>query len=1105
METPGLRKERKVVTVLFADLVGFTSRAEELDPEDVEAILRPYHERLRAELERHGGTVEKFIGDAVMALFGAPIAHEDDPERAIRAALAIRDWIAEEGELELRIAVNTGEALVNLGARPEAGEGMASGDVVNTTARLQSAAPVNGILAGEATYRATSHVINYREGAPVDAKGKAEPVPVWEAVEARSRFGVDVPHEATTALVGRQRELAVLRDALERARQEPSSQLVTLVGVPGMGKSRLVYELFQLIEADAELINWRQGRSLPYGEGVSFWALAEMVKAQAGILETDGVNEAEAKLAGMVAQLIPEARDQEWILRHVRALAGAAGSDASVPREESFAAWRHFFEALAELRPLVLVFEDLHWADDGLLEFVDHLVEWASGVPILVVGTARPELLERRPGWGGGKPNATTLSLAPLSDDDTTRLIGALLGRAVLAAEKQTVLLARSGGNPLYAEQYVRMLAERADDEELPLPESIQGIIAARLDALAPAEKTLLQDAAVIGKVFWPAATAALGGAVEPSALDESLHALERKQFVRRERRSSVRNETEYSFLHVLVRDVAYGQIPRSKRVHKHGAAAEWIERLAGDRVIDHAELVAYHYVQGLELARLLRDVDEVEKLEPRARRFLELAGDRVYALDVERAESHYRRALELTPPGDRARGRLLARLGDVAQYTGRLSETEQLLGRAIEEFREHGDSLGAGEAMVTLVLALWRLGRTEQSRRQVLAEAIEILEREAPGAQLARAYARAATDSLLGGRPAECIEWSRKALALADQLGLTAAKCRPLLFLGSARFELGDLSGLDDMREALRLGLEAGLGWETGTAYSNLGECVWVVDGPAAGLELKREALEFSERRGLLYFAKYIRAEMLWLLFDLGHWDEVLAYADEALAWDREHGGSQVSIVVLPMKARVLLSRGAAAVAAPLELEYLPRAREIGDYQVLVPALGAAAATRYATGDRTGALELIEELAETTRSGLGIWAAYELAAAARICAAIGAGATARRLFPPETAVATARVRHSVASAGAVLSEQEGDLEQATRLYADAAKGWHEYGCPSERAYALLGEGRCLVALGRAGEADVKLREASDVAGTLEARPLVAEAEALLAEVAASS
>src|SRR2546427_7056036 len=296
------RRERKVVTVLFADLVGFTARAEQLDPEDVEAILRPYHERLRGEVERFGGTVEKFIGDAVMALFGAPVAHEDDPERAVRAALAIRDWAREDDAVQVRIAVNTGEALINLGARPEAGEGMAAGDVVNTTARLQSAAPVNGVIVGETTYRATQPVIDYRDADSVKAKGKAEPLRVWEAIEPRSR--VETETVSTLApLIGREHELDQLVDALTRARREHSPQLVTLVGVPGIGKSRVVSELFAVVDADPEIIFWRHGRSLPYGDGVTFWAVAEMVKAQAGILETDTAEEAGSKLRSTLDEL----------------------------------------------------------------------------------------------------------------------------------------------------------------------------------------------------------------------------------------------------------------------------------------------------------------------------------------------------------------------------------------------------------------------------------------------------------------------------------------------------------------------------------------------------------------------------------------------------------------------------------------------------------------------------------------------------------------------------------------------------------------------------------------------------------------------------------
>ena len=326
------RRERKVVTVLFADLVGFTARAEELDPEDVEAILRPYHERLRSELELFGGTVEKFIGDAVMALFGAPVAHEDDPERAVRAALAIRDWIAEEKELEARIAVNTGEALVDLGAHPESGEGMAAGDVVNTTARLQAAAPVNGVLVGETTYRATSQVIDYRPAEAVEAKGKAQAIRVWEAVQARSRLGVDVAHAHAVRLVGRERELAVLRDALGRALEDPSAQLVTIVGVPGIGKSRLVHELLQLVSARSDLVVWRQGRSLPYGEGVSLWSLAEMVKAQAGILDGDSSDEAAEKLVRAVDEVVSD--ESAWVLRHLRPLVGLAVKEEGAPVQQ---------------------------------------------------------------------------------------------------------------------------------------------------------------------------------------------------------------------------------------------------------------------------------------------------------------------------------------------------------------------------------------------------------------------------------------------------------------------------------------------------------------------------------------------------------------------------------------------------------------------------------------------------------------------------------------------------------------------------------------------------------------------------------------------------
>jgi class 3 adenylate cyclase len=639
------REERKIVSVLFADLVGFTTRSESLDPEDVRALLIPYWEHLRNELERHGGTVEKFIGDAVMALFGAPVAHEDDPERAVRAALAIRDWVRMSGEdLQVRIAVNTGEVLVFLGARPAQGEGMAAGDVVNTASRLQTAAPVNGVIVGEATFHATRDTIDYRAAEPVLAKGKTKPVPVWEALGARSRATVETPSGAP--LVGRTQELALLVGALERTRSEARPQLVTIVGVPGIGKSRLVTELFAAADVQLDWITWRRGRSLPYGEGVSLWALGEIAKAETGVLESDSTADAEAKLAASLERLLEDETERSWLSDHLRPLLGLTSVAARAQdRSETFAAWRRFLEAIALVRATVLVFEDMHWADDDLVDFVDELAEWVLDVPMLVVCTTRPELLERRPGWGGGKPNALTVSLGPLSDAETARVVAATLDRTPLSAELHEALLERAAGNPLYAEQYARAIAEGSCGL-VDLPDTVHGLIAARLDLLPEAEKALLQDAAVLGRSFWPEAIAAIAEA-DLEAIDVLLRALGRKEFVRRERRSSVAGETEYAFAHALVRDVAYQQIPRVLRAEKHVRAAAWIEALSPDRTGDRADLLAHHYRAAIEL-RAAAGLDTADLVE-RAQAASYNAGARAVALTANRsAVRHYTAALDL-------------------------------------------------------------------------------------------------------------------------------------------------------------------------------------------------------------------------------------------------------------------------------------------------------------------------------------------------------------------------------------------------------------------------------------------------------------------------
>jgi class 3 adenylate cyclase/tetratricopeptide (TPR) repeat protein len=908
------REERKVVTILFTDLVGSTARAEGLDPEDVSATLSAYYAQLRAELERFGGTVEKFIGDAVMAVFGAPVAHEDDAERAVRAALAIRDSIGEE--LQIRTAVNTGEALVALGAKPGEGDAMVAGDVVNTAARLQGAAPVNGILVGEGTYRATRHVIDYREAEPVEAKGKAEPVKVWEAVGARARFGSDVEQKLRTPLVGRERERSLLADAFEHARREQSVQLVTLVGVPGIGKSRLVAELFQITDADEEIISWRQGRSLPYGERATFWALGEIVKAHAGILESDDTATAEEKLVAMVEPLGEGEQEREWLARHLRPLLGLETAGPA-DRDEAFAAWRRLLEAAAELRPLILVFEDLHWADDGLLDFVDHLADWATTVPLLIVTTARPELLDRRPGWGGGKRNALTLSIGALSNDETAQLLQRLLDRAVLDADAQQAVLQRAEGNPLYAEEYARMLAEH-DGGDLPLPETVQGLIAARIDGLTPAEKSLLQDAAVIGKVFWPGALA--------ESDDQVLHALERKEFIRRDRRSAIAGETQYAFLHALVRDVGYGQIPRSERAEKHRRAAEWLASLAGDRAEDHAEMLASHYREALTLSEAA-GLDVTALREPARRTFAD-AGQRALSLGASAtAYGLAQEALALTDAGDEE----LPALQLLAAYGGRdLAEADVtgLLAEAVDGFLAQGDTGRAAETSQVLARSLFHRGdvsRADDASRR----AIELARSAPMSIATARAIAGHARHVVVAhAANTEGTDLAREALDFADETGEDLLAMHALNTIGMARVHSGDEAGLEDLAAATERGRDAGAIFELTTTLNNFGNTLATVGRLDESDARLAEARELNERYGITAGIAWLEGERVYQHDRRGDLEGTIAAANRFLAQPYA-GESYQQRPVLVCRARALLARGQIAEAVADAEEALAGALE--------------------------------------------------------------------------------------------------------------------------------------------------------------------------------
>jgi class 3 adenylate cyclase/tetratricopeptide (TPR) repeat protein len=945
--TSRAREERKVVTVLFADLVGFTARAESMDPEDVRRLLAPYHTRLRHELERFGGTVEKFIGDAVMALFGAPAAHEDDPERAVRAAIAIRDWAQDQADpLEVRIAINTGEALVALGARPQEGEAMASGDVVNTAARLQAAAPVNGILVGETTYRATRHVIDYREAAPVAAKGKAEPVPVWEALTPRAQVGVDVVQSARAPLVGRGRELALLVDTASRVRDAREPQLVTLVGVPGIGKSRLTFELLQVLTADPGEWTWRQGRCLPYGDSVTFWPLGEIVKSHAEIFETDSPERAREKLERMLAGLFDDPAQALDAEKQLRQLVGA-GTETGRGIDDlkaAFAAWRAFFEALANDVPLVLVIEDLQWADDAMLEFVDYLIDWANDVPILLIGTSRPELFERRPGWGGGKANATTLSLAPLSDAETASLLNALLARPVIHAETREVLLERAGGNPLYAEQFAQMYLERGDAGELGPPETIQGLIAARLDALRPDEKELLHEAAVHGKVFW-------GGAVAADSADAILHALERKEFIRRQRRSAVAKETEYAFRHMLVRDVAYAQIPRAVRAEKHVRAAEWIEALADNRD-DHVELRANHYADALDFAAAA--AVPIPDLEARAARAFREAGERAYTLGARAVSGrHFGRALELLDETAPDRAEVLLGLGKalVNQELGGVAELEE----ASETLRAEGELTKAAAAEAYLAYAIWKLkGQTDRALEH-LDRAAELV-RDAPGSleKLEVMLAAAFTADLLCDYGAAA-ETAAETIRIAERLGDPQYLAFATYIRGSSRLELGEPNGLEDLERAVALGRTLRPVHAANT-LANVGVALLDLGALDRAAELFREAdaaaRDGGDEAGLAYIST-LRARD-W--YYRGDWDRCLRTCEQRIAGAAAAGFAKLELRPRTMIALISVARGDAARA----LDDAERALELGrsarEAQTLHTALAVHAHVASHIGDAEAA-----------------------------------------------------------------------------------------------------------------------------------------------------
>jgi class 3 adenylate cyclase len=643
------REERRIVSVVFVDLVGFTSRSEQLDPEDVRAILTPYHGTVRDELESFGGVVEKFVGDAVMAVFGAPTAHGDDPERAVRAALAVRDAVEalneQQPELELRIrgAVNTGEAVVTLAARPALGEAMVAGDVVNTAARLQQHAPVGEIIVGDETYRATRAGIEYEPVEAISAKGKTAPIEAWRAVAPASAMGER--NLSSTPFVGRDREIDLLDATWERVERERRPHLITVLGAPGVGKSRLAAEFTERIASRGGRVV--RGRCLPYRERSAYGAFAMQVKELAGIYDSDGVEVGVGKLRSFVERIVGPGQ-AETVAGHLAILLGFE-TKATVPdRDSLFQSVRVFIEAGARDEPTAFVFEDIHWADSALLDLIELLAARLQGLPVLLLTLARPELLDARPAWGGGLLAYNALPLEPLGGADAAQLALHLLSVDAKAAQ----VAKAAEGNPLFIEQLAAVLSERGPEEADSLPTTIRGLVAARLDALPGAERDVMLDASIVGRVFWRGALDRI--ARDPASLAGALAGLERRDLIHRDTVSRIEGEEQWSFKHVLIRDVAYDLQPRARRREGHRQIAEFIEQSTPE--VGEA---------GAALARHWRGAGE---LDHAVQHFVAAAEEAERGWAKQLAVELYKEALDMTPGDDIERVRFLRKRLAVAQ-----------------------------------------------------------------------------------------------------------------------------------------------------------------------------------------------------------------------------------------------------------------------------------------------------------------------------------------------------------------------------------------------------------------------------------------------------
>jgi class 3 adenylate cyclase len=890
--TPAGVAERRLVSVLFNDLVGFTSLSEGRDAEETRELLSHYFDAAREIVERYGGTIEKFIGDAVMAVWGTPTAHEDDAERAVRAALDLVAAVARmevAGQpLQARAGVLTGEAAVSIGAQAQ---GMVAGDMVNTASRLQSVAPPGSVLVGEATHRATSDAIAYEEAGEQQLKGKQAPVPAWRAISVVARRGGEGRAAGLEPpFVGRDDELSLLKDLFHATAREQKPRLVTAVGQAGIGKSRLAWEFEKYLDGVVETAFWHEGRSPAYGEGISYWALAEMIRGRAGIAEGDDPATARDKVSQMVVQYVPDEVEQRGVEPRLAGLLGLEALPAE-GREQLFTAWRTFFERMAQQQTVILVFWDLQWADQGLLDFIEYLLAWARTSPIFVIAEARPELLDRRPEWGRNARSATTINLEPLTDAEMGNLLRGLVPG--LPEQASLAIIGRAEGIPLYAVETLRMLIDRGalqpDGDryrlatqlpELIVPETLHALIAARLDALDAEARSVVTSASVLGLSFTLEALEAVVS-LAGSVLRECLERLSRLQLLMLDVDLLSPERGQHKFVQALVREVAYQSLSKRDRRAKHVAAARYFESLGEDEL---SGVLATHY---LDAYNATPPGPEADALAAQARVALRAAAERAASLHSQRAALAYLDQALTVTSDPKEQAALHERAATAAWVAGRQSEALSHARAAEAIHTEAGDRIGILRAR-TIQATAHLASHGDRPAIALLRQALDDVSDLEPTRETAEAQAQLARALMLAGSP-ESMEWADRVLS-SRQVADEGLIVETLITKGSALMSAGawlesEVTLRGAMEVADRLSdLSASL-----RSRNNLRVTVeWTsID---AALQLDREGYDLARRYGLSTWLVLNIGAALFDSLEIGAWDdwfdEVRAEVNDASVW---------------------------------------------------------------------------------------------------------------------------------------------------------------------------------------------------------------------------